>query len=66
MLHVFGAKVTGAGNGGCMFALVSREQAEQVAQSIRSTGGVAYLTSVAQAGLRVEDPAVFDTISLAS
>jgi mevalonate kinase len=56
----FGAKVTGAGNGGCMFALVLRDQAEQVARAIRSTGGDAFITPVATAGLRVEDPAAFD------
>jgi galactokinase len=61
-----GAKVTGAGNGGCMFALVSREQAEQVAQAIRSAGGVAHITSIAQTGLRVEDPALLDGHVIAS
>jgi galactokinase len=61
-----GAKVTGAGNGGCMFALVARDQARQVARAIRSTGGLAYITSVAATGLRVEETAVFDTVSPAS
>jgi galactokinase len=56
-----GAKVTGAGNGGCMFALVPSDLAEQVAQAIRAADGVAYITSIAQAGLRVEDPALFTT-----
>jgi galactokinase len=55
-----GAKVTGAGNGGCMFALVPYNQAEQVARAIGSAGGVAYITSIAQTGLRVEDPTLFD------
>jgi galactokinase len=61
-----GAKVTGAGNGGCMFALVSREQAEQVAQAIRFAGGVPYITSIAWTGLRVEDPTLLDGYVIAS
>jgi mevalonate kinase len=62
-----GAKVTGAGNGGCMFALILREQAEQIAQTIESAGGVAYITSIAQTGLRVEeDPALFNANVIAS
>lgn len=61
-----GAKVTGAGNGGCMFALVPYDQAEQVAQAIESAGGVAYITPVATTGLRVEDPAIFDANVIAS
>jgi len=61
-----GAKITGAGNGGCVFALVPCEQAEQVAQAIRSAGGVAYITSIAQTGLRVEYPALLDGHMIAS
>jgi len=64
--RALGAKVTGAGNGGCMFALVPRDRAEQVAQAIRSAGGVAYITSMAQIGLRVEDPSLFDGHAIAS
>jgi galactokinase len=60
-----GAKVTGAGNGGCMFALVWRDRAEQVAQAIESAGGVAYITAVATSGLRVEDSPTFDAIPIA-
>jgi galactokinase len=60
-----GAKVTGAGNGGCMFALVAYDQAEQVAQAIRPTGAVAHVTAIAQSGLRVEDAAVFDDYATA-
>ncbi|HEY7094683.1 MAG TPA: galactokinase family protein [Ktedonobacterales bacterium] len=61
-----GAKVTGAGNGGCMFALAWREQAEQVARAINSAGGVTYITLVTTTGLRVEDPALFNANVTAS
>jgi galactokinase len=61
-----GAKMTGAGNGGCVFALVAHDQVEQVAQAIESAGGVAYIRSIAQTGLRVEDPALFDANVIAS
>jgi len=48
--HSFGAKLTGAGGGGSMFALTDRP--EKVARSIREAGGKAFLVTSEAQGLR--------------
>jgi mevalonate kinase len=48
----FGAKITGAGGGGCMVALTDRP--EEVASCIEDAGGEAYMVSPALEGVRVE------------
>ena len=46
----FGAKITGAGGGGCMVALVSHDRAEKVAKAIEEAGGHAIKTRVTEDG----------------
>ncbi len=48
--HSFGAKLTGAGGGGSMFALTDRP--EKAAQAIRDAGGKAFLLQSDPQGLR--------------
>ncbi|NIR13295.1 MAG: mevalonate kinase [Desulfobacterales bacterium] len=49
-----GAKLTGAGGGGCMIALCPEERLEDVAQAIREVGGTAFLARKTDDGVRVE------------
>jgi len=58
----FGAKISGAGRGGCMFALAGREDAAAVSEAIREAGGVAHVTGIARLGLTAENAAVFRSL----
>lgn len=49
-----GAKITGAGGGGCMYALAPGKQSE-VATAIKIAGGVPMITKISREGLRIED-----------
>jgi mevalonate kinase len=49
-----GAKLSGSGGGGCMIALCEKEDETKVAESIKKAGGEAYVTKVADKGLRIE------------
>ncbi|WP_297069237.1 mevalonate kinase [Thermococcus sp.] len=48
-----GAKITGAGGGGCMYALAPERQSE-VATAIRIAGGTPMITRISREGLRIE------------
>jgi mevalonate kinase len=50
----FGAKITGAGGGGCMVALAELEKCTAVAEAISAAGGEAIITGPTEQGLRVE------------
>lgn len=50
-----GAKLTGAGGGGCMFALSNKTNLNAVADAIKSTGGTPYVTSLTSKGVALED-----------
>ena len=50
-----GAKLTGAGGGGCMVALVKNERMEEVASSMRKLGYSVYSTKLSKEGVRVEE-----------
>ena len=47
----FGAKITGAGGGGCMVALVDVDEMEEVASAIESVGGRVIYTKVTETGV---------------
>lgn len=49
-----GAKLTGAGGGGCMIALVSPEKIEDVAEAIDEAGGEVLITRKTDAGVTIE------------
>ena len=51
--HSIGAKMTGAGGGGCILALT--EDPESCATAIRSAGGEAFVTRMGAEGVRIED-----------
>ena len=53
--HSFGAKMTGAGGGGCILALT--QDPESCAAAIRSAGGEAFVTTMGAEGVRIEDSA---------
>lgn len=50
----FGAKITGAGGGGCMVALVAPQKCAQVAEAIANAGGRATITKPTEEGLKVD------------
>jgi len=50
----YGAKLTGAGGGGCMIALANREMLERVASAIRDAGGTAFIAEKSNEGVRIE------------
>lgn len=50
-----GAKLTGAGGGGCIIALSKHINLKNVAEAIRSAGGRSYITEIALDGVRVEE-----------
>ncbi|MHA1596713.1 MAG: mevalonate kinase [Candidatus Asgardarchaeia archaeon] len=50
-----GAKLTGAGGGGCMVALVKNERMEEVASSMRKLGYSVYSTKLSKEGVRIEE-----------
>jgi mevalonate kinase len=49
-----GAKLTGAGGGGCMIALAENEKLEQVLEAIQRVGGKAFIARKTDEGVRVE------------
>ncbi len=49
-----GAKITGAGGGGCMYALAPEKQRE-VATAITIAGGTPMITEISREGLRIEE-----------
>ena len=57
-----GAKLTGAGGGGCIIVFTRPEDQSKVAKSIEDAGGKAYLTDIANQGARIEDTKVFGDI----
>ncbi len=48
----FGAKITGAGGGGCMVALTASDKCIQVAEAITKAGGKVTITKPSEQGLR--------------
>ena len=48
-----GAKLTGAGGGGCMIAIVEKEFQKRVANAIRNVGGEPIITSTSNLGVSV-------------
>ena len=50
----FGAKITGAGGGGCMVALTAPEKCNQVAEAIAGAGGKVTITKPTEQGLKVD------------
>jgi len=57
-----GAKLTGAGGGGCIIAFTSSEDQSRVAKLIEEAGGSVYLTDIANEGARIENTKVFGDI----
>lgn len=49
----FGAKITGAGGGGCMFALAPPDKCEQVGEAISKEGGKVTITKPTKQGLKL-------------
>jgi mevalonate kinase len=49
-----GAKLTGAGGGGCMIALAENEKLQQVLEAIQRVGGRAFIARKTDEGVRVE------------
>ncbi|MBC7130122.1 mevalonate kinase [Candidatus Bathyarchaeota archaeon] len=49
-----GAKLTGAGGGGCMVALTHMDLTEKVAKAVCEAGGTAFITHKAEEGVRIE------------
>jgi len=47
-----GAKLTGAGGGGCIIALTKADNRPQVAEAIRRAGGIPMLVEISKTGLR--------------
>lgn len=58
-----GAKLTGAGNGGCMFAMVGKTHVSAVVQALASLGASAHVCTVAQPGLRTERRSTFKALA---
>lgn len=50
----FGAKLTGAGGGGCMIALSPPERLEEVAEAIERAGGTSFIARKANEGAKIE------------
>ncbi len=50
----FGAKITGAGGGGCIVAFVDRMQVDNVAYAINAAGGSSIITNATEHGIMVE------------
>jgi len=49
-----GAKLTGAGGGGCMIALARNERLEQVLEAIQKAGGRTFMARKTDEGVRIE------------
>lgn len=50
----FGAKITGAGGGGCMVALTAPDKCRQVAEAILEAGGKVTITKPTEEGLKLD------------
>ncbi|MEM1550676.1 MAG: mevalonate kinase, partial [Candidatus Bathyarchaeia archaeon] len=50
-----GAKLTGAGGGGCIIALSMPEKMHHVAEAIKMAGGAPFFANMAFEGVRVEE-----------
>jgi mevalonate kinase len=50
----FGAKITGAGGGGCMVALTAPDGCKQVAEAISEAGGKVTITKPTEQGLKLD------------
>ncbi len=50
--HSYGAKITGAGGGGCMIALTDEQ--DEVARAIEEVGGKAYKVKISQKGYEIQ------------
>lgn len=53
--RAYGAKLVGAGGGGCMVALCSGDSISNVATEIKRVGGTVIVTSKTNDGVRVEE-----------
>ena len=51
----YGAKITGAGGGGCIVALTSDAVADAVASAINDAGGRAIMTKASEGGVVVQE-----------
>lgn len=51
----YGAKLTGAGGGGCMIALSPPERTKQIAEAIEKAGGKAFAVKKSEEGVRIEN-----------
>ncbi len=51
--HSYGAKITGAGGGGCMIALTDEQ--DEVAREIEAVGGKAYKVEISEKGYKIEN-----------
>jgi mevalonate kinase len=49
-----GAKITGAGGGGCMVALAENENIDAISREIKNAGGIPIVTGVTDSGVRVD------------
>jgi len=49
-----GAKLTGAGGGGCMIALASKDEIEKVLEAVQRAGGNAFVARKTDEGVRIE------------
>jgi mevalonate kinase len=49
-----GAKLTGAGGGGCMIALANRDRVENVLEAVQRAGGNAFIARKTDEGVRIE------------
>jgi galactokinase len=52
--QAYGAKLSGSGGGGCMFALCDKASAAAVARAMQETGARVYLATVSSTGVRSE------------
>ena len=51
----YGAKLTGAGGGGCMIALSPEAKQKQIADAIKRAGGTPLITNISSQGVRIEE-----------
>jgi len=51
----YGAKLTGAGGGGCMIALAPQEKVEEIVKAIMDAGGEAFTAKKTEEGVKVEE-----------
>jgi len=49
----YGAKLTGAGGGGCMIALAPTQKVQDITRAIRDAGGYAFVASKTEEGVRI-------------